>query len=246
MSQPPPLPDPTRWLTDLMRSEHMALWPTGEIADTAKAATAAAAPWTKAVAEFTSWQLKNLQQLAAPWAAALPEVATAGEPVADRRFAGEAWSKDPRFAALAKTYLTQTEQMREALDAAPLDERSKAQWGFALGQVTDALSPANMLATNPEALQLALETGGGSLLEGMQFFLKDLAKGRIAMTDESAFEVGRNVATTPGSVATSWSCTSERSPRIASRSSRSANTRAGTRMSGRAPAGISHSASEIL
>ena len=62
----------------------------------------------------------------------------------------------------------------------------------------DALSPANTLATNPEALQLALETGGASLVEGMRLFTEDLAKGRIAMTDESAFEVGRNVGTTPG------------------------------------------------
>ena len=72
--------------------------------------------------------------------------------------------------------------------------------GSRLRQVTDALSPANTLATNPEALQLAIETGGASLLEGMRLFTKDLAKGRIAMTDETAFEVGRNVATTPGSV----------------------------------------------
>ena len=62
----------------------------------------------------------------------------------------------------------------------------------------DALSPANTLATNPEAMQLAMETGGASLLEGMRLFTEDLAKGRIAMTDESAFEVGRNVGTTPG------------------------------------------------
>ena len=67
---------------------------------------------------------------------------------------------------MARTYLAQTEQMRKALEAAPLDERSKAQWGFALRQLADALSPANMLATNPEALQLAMETGGASLAEG--------------------------------------------------------------------------------
>ena len=85
--------------------------------------------------------------------------------------------------------------MNTALDTAPLDERSKAQWGFALRQVTDALSPANNLATNPEAQQLALETGGKSLTEGLKLFTEDLAKGRISMTDESAFEVGANVAT---------------------------------------------------
>ncbi len=90
--------------------------------------------------------------------------------------------------------------MFKALEAAPIDERSKAQWGFALRQITDAVSPANNLATNPEALQLAMETGGASLVEGMKLFTEDLALGRVQMTDSTAFEVGRNVCTTPGSV----------------------------------------------
>jgi polyhydroxyalkanoate synthase subunit PhaC len=90
--------------------------------------------------------------------------------------------------------------MGNALGAAPLDERSKAQWGFALRQVTDAMNPANALASNPEALQLAMQSGGGSLVEGARLFLDDLAKGRISMSDGTAFEVGRNLATTPGSV----------------------------------------------
>jgi len=193
-------PDPTRWLADLMKAEHTVLWPAGDIADTSKALAAAAAPWTKAVAELTTWQLNSLQQMADSWTAALPGTDVAAEPVKDKRFAGEAWSKDPRFDAVARTFLAQTELMRKALDAAPLDERSKAQWGFALRQVADALSPANTLATNPEALQLAMETGGASLIEGLQLFVKDLVQGRIAMTDDTAFEVGRNVCTTPGSV----------------------------------------------
>src|SRR5260370_3502559 len=138
--------------------------------------------------------------MAAPWRAAMPGVGGAAGPAKDKRFAGEAWSKDPRFDALARTYLAQTEQVRKALEAAPLDERSKAQWGFALRQLTDALSPANMLVTNPEALQLAMETDGASLAEGLRLFTEDLARGRIAMTDETAFEVGRNICTTSGSV----------------------------------------------
>ena len=89
--------------------------------------------------------------------------------------------------------------LTKALEASPLDER-KGQWSFALRQVTDALSPANNLMTNPEAQQLALETGGKSLTEGLKLFTEDLAKGRISMTDESAFEVGKNVATTAGTV----------------------------------------------
>jgi polyhydroxyalkanoate synthase subunit PhaC len=195
----PATPDPTRWLTDLMSTEHV-LWPTMDVADTSKALAAAAAPWTKAVADITAMQMDALKALTAPWTALLPGADGGAEPIKDRRFSGEAWTKDPRYEAVARTYLAQTDLLRKALDSAPLDERSKAQWGFALGQVMDALSPANTLATNPEALQLALETGGASLLEGLRLFTEDLARGRIAMTDETAFEVGRNVGTTPGTV----------------------------------------------
>jgi len=216
MSQP--VSDPTRWLTDLMKAQQTVLWPgvnltdTKAIADTRAAAAAAAAPWTQAVTAFTEWQLDSLKQMTAPWTAAwsafglqTPPVGAATAPsgaktIGDRRFADEAWTKDPRYEALAKTYLAQTDLLRKALDASPLDERSKAQWGFALRQVADALSPANTLATNPEALQLAMETGGASLVQGLQLFTEDLAKGRISMTDDKAFEVGVNVCTTPGSV----------------------------------------------
>ena len=194
-----PAPDPTRWLTDLMSAQHV-LWPSLDITGTSQAMTAATAPWTKAVADLTALQLDAFQKMTASWTALLPGAAPAAEPIKDRRFAGEAWTNDPRFEAVARTYLTQTDLVRKALDAAPLDERSKAQWGFALNQVVDALSPANSLATNPEALQLALETGGASLLEGLRLFTEDLARGRVSMTDETAFEVGRNVCTTPGTV----------------------------------------------
>jgi polyhydroxyalkanoate synthase len=195
-----PLQDPAKWLLDLMTTEPAALWPPVNIADTGKAVAAVAAPWTKAVAEFTAWQLTAVQQMTAPWTAALPGVGVTAEPVKDKRFSGEGWTKDPRYEAVVRTYLTQSELLRKALDAAPVDDHSKAQWGFALSQVIDALSPANTLATNPEALQLAMETGGASLLEGLRLFTEDLAKGRVSMTDDMAFEVGRDVGTTPGGV----------------------------------------------
>jgi polyhydroxyalkanoate synthase len=181
-------------------STQQVLWPTIDFAEAAKAMAAATAPWTKAVADMKALQLDMLKAFTTPWTALVPAAGSAAESIRDRRFAGEAWTKDPRFEAVARTYLTQTDLLRKALDAAPLDERSKGQWRFALNQVMDALSPANTLVTNPEALQLAMETGGGSLLEGLQLFTEDLARGRIAMTDESAFEVGRNVGTTPGAV----------------------------------------------
>jgi polyhydroxyalkanoate synthase len=183
-----------------MKSEPAALWPDAAIADTGKAIAAVTAPWTKAVADFTAMQLSAVQQMAAPWTSALQGAGAPAEPVKDRRFAGEAWTKDPRYDAVVRTYLTQSDLLRKALDSAPVDDRSKAQWGFALTQVLDALSPANNLATNPEAIQLAMETGGASLMEGMKLFVEDVAKGRVSMTDEMAFEVGRDVGTSEGGV----------------------------------------------
>ncbi|WP_284615129.1 PHA/PHB synthase family protein [Aquabacterium humicola] len=131
------------------------------------------------------------------WTSALNPAAHAPT---DRRFAADAWQKDPRFAPLAQGYLQLSSWMNQALAAAPLDERSKAQWAFAMRQVVDAMSPANALATNPEALQTALDSSGASLVEGARLFLADMSRGRIAMSDDQAFEVGRNLATTPGSV----------------------------------------------
>ncbi len=90
--------------------------------------------------------------------------------------------------------------MLNSVGATLLDERGKAQWSFALRQVVDAINPQNALATNADAWQLALQSGGASLVEGARLFLADIAKGRISMSDDQAFEVGRNLATTPGSV----------------------------------------------
>jgi len=104
------------------------------------------------------------------------------------------------FAQLGLGHQQWAALMRSTVQASPLDERSKSQWDFALRQVIDATSPRNWLASNPEALQLAIESGGASLVEGTRLFLGDLAKGRITMSDDQAFEVGRDLATTPGSI----------------------------------------------
>ena len=196
---PPSTPDPTLWLTDLMAKQQellKSLTPPG----TPAAADPAnpLAPWMQAANAFTQWQQQALQQMTMMRTAAVP--AGAATPAVDRRFAADPWRQDPRFDGIARAYLSQSELLRQTLDTAPLDERSKAQWGFVLRQVVDALSPANCLATNPEALQAALDSGGASLVEGTRLFMEDFAKGRVSMTDDTAFEVGRNVATSPGSV----------------------------------------------
>jgi len=174
MNTPTPKVDANAWLDALMQTP-------GNV-------------WPGAASAVEAWQ-QGLAQMTAFWTDAM-QPTTDG----DRRFAADAWRQDPRFAPLLQGYQQFSALTQKALAAAPLDERSKAQWGFALRQVVDAMSPANCLASNPEAMQTALDSGGASLLEGARLFLADLAKGRISMSDDQAFEVGRNLATTPGSV----------------------------------------------
>jgi polyhydroxyalkanoate synthase len=122
------------------------------------------------------------------------------DPAQDKRFEAEAWQQDPRFALAAEGYLRYAQLVRGAVEAAPLDPKTRGQWAFAARQLIDAMSPANFFATNPEALQAALDSGGQSLVDGMGLMVGDMLKGRLTITDESAFELGRDLATTAGAV----------------------------------------------
>ena len=121
--------------------------------------------------------------------------------VKDKRFAGEAWAETPAFDFLRQSYLLTASHVMEAahnLDGLDAAEKEKAR--FLIKQFVDAMSPSNFMATNPEVLKKTAETGGANLLKGLEHLLEDLRAGRMRMTDENAFEVGRNVAITPGKV----------------------------------------------
>jgi polyhydroxyalkanoate synthase len=120
-------------------------------------------------------------------------------PPADRRFAGPEW-QTPYFAMLRDVYLATARHWKEAVDRAELPQREKDRLAFAVAQWLDAVAPTNFPATNPEAIKLAIATDFESLRKGAENFATDLAKGRISMTDEAAFAVGRNLALTPGAV----------------------------------------------
>lgn len=156
--------------------------------------------WQQAAQALTALQQQWLAQMNSFWATVVAAPAPRDDAPPDRRFAADAWRKDPRFAALAQAYLSQVDALNKAVDATPLNDRTRRRWRFMLRQVTDAASPANCMATNPEALQAVLDSGGASLFEGMRLFVEDLGKGRVSMSDDGAFEVGRNVGTTPGGV----------------------------------------------
>ena len=118
----------------------------------------------------------------------------------DKRFSSSEWREHPFSSFSAASYLLNSEFMLALADAVEAGPREKQKIRFAVQQMVDAMSPANFFATNPEAQKKLIETKGESLTKGLANMLADIQKGRISQTDESAFEVGRNVGTTPGKV----------------------------------------------
>jgi polyhydroxyalkanoate synthase len=118
----------------------------------------------------------------------------------DKRFKDASWREQPYYDLLKQSYLLGSRQLHELVDRAQVDDKTKLQLRFYARQFIDAMSPSNFPATNPEVIRKAIETRSASLTEGIKNLVDDLQKGRITRVDESAFEVGRNLATTPGSV----------------------------------------------
>ncbi|MGL5005231.1 MAG: PHA/PHB synthase family protein [Casimicrobium sp.] len=149
--------------------------------------------WWLPSVQPTAWQTAAMQ-----WFSPQTDV---GELIAkDRRFRSEAWTKQPYFKGLVDQYVRSAGFWRELLDGAALDERERHRARFFLEQWLDACAPSNYFATNPEAIEKAIATNGESLKHGLENFTHDIERGHIAMTDEAAFTVGKNVATTPGEV----------------------------------------------
>jgi polyhydroxyalkanoate synthase len=155
---------------------------------------------------FASLQARYLEQHSALWRSTLArENGADAQPVVlpergDRRFSSEEWRRNPWFDYLRQSYLINTRFVSDWVDAIEAEPRAKERLRFVTRQFADAMSPANFAATNPDALKLALDTQGESLKQGIRRLIDDVHKGRISTTDESSFEVGRNLAVTEGSV----------------------------------------------
>lgn len=121
-------------------------------------------------------------------------------PATDRRFAAKEWACNPGNAFVAQMYLLNARTLMQMAEQVQGDEKTKARIRFAVQQWVDATAPSNYLALNPEAQRKALDTKGESLAHGIKQLLHDVRQGHVSQTDESLFEVGRNVATSEGSV----------------------------------------------
>ncbi len=119
----------------------------------------------------------------------------------DRRFKDEAWEDNPFFNFIKQSYLLTADSIHKSvMDVEGLDETHALKVDFYTKQFLDALSPSNFVMTNPEILKATAESGGKNLLQGLENLIADLEKGRIKMTDEDAFTLGENIATSPGEV----------------------------------------------
>ncbi len=143
----------------------------------------------------------------ASWARLLGmEASPVAEPAkGDWRFKDDEWSKNFLFDYIKQSYLIAARHIQHTVgNVAGLPVESEKKVSFFTRQYVDALAPSNFLLTNPQVLRETLQSGGQNLVRGLANLLADLEKGggelRISMTDETAFQLGRNVATSPGSV----------------------------------------------
>ena len=152
--------------------------------------------WTKSVAHFV-----EAQQALAKGHFAAPEDRTPE----DRRFSNPLWGTHPSFNFIKQQYLINAEALRQAVeDVSYMDPREKKRLAYFSQQIIDMMSPTNFLATNPDVLERAVETEGESLIKGLENLIADLEANNgelvVRLADDSAFELGRNIATSPGKV----------------------------------------------
>ena len=119
----------------------------------------------------------------------------------DKRFSSPDWQQNPVFDAIKQSYLLTADTMlKMGSNIEGLDERQQRTVMFYLHQALDALSPTNYVATNPQVLHETMASGGQNLVQGVQHLVRDISAGEMKITDTSAFEVGRNLAITPGEI----------------------------------------------
>ncbi|MEP3332848.1 class I poly(R)-hydroxyalkanoic acid synthase [Sedimentitalea sp.] len=123
----------------------------------------------------------------------------------DRRFANPMWDQHPYFNFLKQQYLINSEAIKQAVESVQdMDDKEKQRLSYFASQIVDMMAPTNFFATNPDALEKALETDGQSLVAGLENLISDLEANNgelvVRLADEKAFELGGNIATTPGDV----------------------------------------------
>jgi polyhydroxyalkanoate synthase subunit PhaC len=149
------------------------------------------------LASIQSEYLEEARQL---WNGALCAGTPASDGLKDRRFSSGDWKENPASSFTAAMYLLNSRTMLKLSEALQGDEKTRQRIRFTVQQWLDAAAPSNYLAFNPEVQRKAIETQGESLAAGVLHLIRDMQQGHVSQTDETQFEVGRNVAFTEGAV----------------------------------------------
>jgi len=147
------------------------------------------------VRDFWADSMTLWTRFLSPGAAAAP-----APPPSDKRFRAPAW-REPVFDMVRQSYETIADHMLRQVDAVTgVEPKQREQLRFATQTFVDAMSPTNFAWTNPEVIEKTIETRGDNLLKGLQNMLADIGRGQLTHTDGTSFELGRNLAMTPGQV----------------------------------------------
>ncbi|MCX7338762.1 MAG: alpha/beta fold hydrolase [Alphaproteobacteria bacterium] len=121
----------------------------------------------------------------------------------DRRFRDAGWEENPFLDYVKQAYLLHSSYTKKALDIPSIDEKTKKKFNFYLGAVINAMAPSNFAHLNPEVIRETIESQGENLIKGYKNYLKDqkgMGVNFPSTVDQDAFEVGKNLAITPGSI----------------------------------------------
>ena len=186
------------WVTGRAQQMLMENWAESLNSDEPVAALAAPAPtdpmaWMTAGAE--AWS-KGLEA----WGKMLGATAQAGT-AKDRRFSSPEWSQNPVFDTIKQSYLAISDRLLGSVEELEgIDDEARQKMRFATKSFVDAMAPSNFALTNPDVMKKTIETRGDNLLNGLRNMLDDIRGGQLTQTRKGAFEVGRNLAATPGKV----------------------------------------------
>ncbi len=190
------------WVTGRAQQMLMETWAESLKADEPVTGLATPAPtdpmaWMTAGAE--AWS-KGLEA----WSTMLGATADAGGGAGharDKRFSSPEWSQNPVFDTIKQSYLAISDQLLGSVEKIDgVDDETRQKLRFATKSLVDAMAPSNFALTNPDVMKKTMETRGENLLGGLRNMLDDIRGGQLTQTRKGAFEVGRNLATTPGKV----------------------------------------------